>query len=234
GVSAGSIEASHERFARHVVEGQTSRLLQACSAGDPGDEARELAGVLLDPFKDLFATHQRVIVIPFGPLSAVPFHALPFEDQPLGATHVVSYLPAASLLGQTALDDPLSGYGAVVVGDPAFNPDTNIGLRRLPGAQLEATIVGKQLRARDVLIDTDAVEDRIRSLLHGRAVLHFAAHGHLDEVAPNTSAIVLAGDDRLTVADLIGLRVDAGLAVLSACDTGRGSAILGGDVVGLV
>jgi CHAT domain-containing protein len=234
GVSARSIEASHERFPRHIVEGLISRLLQACSAGDPGDEAPDLARVLLDPFKDLLAAHQRVVVIPFGPLSAVPFHALPFGDQPLGATHVLSYLPAASLLGQTALDDPLSGYGAVVVGDPAFNPDTNIGLRRLPGAQLEATIVGKQLRARDVLIDTDAVEQRIRSLLQGRAVLHFAAHGHLDEIATNTSAIVLAGDDRLTVADLIGLRVDAGLAVLSACDTGRGSAILGGDVVGLV
>lgn len=65
-------------------------------------------------------------------------------------------------------------------------------------------------------------------------MVHLAAHGYLDEIAPNSSAIVLAGSNRLTVGDLVGLRVDAGLAVLSACDTGQGAAMLGGDVVGLV
>jgi CHAT domain-containing protein len=44
---------------------------------------------------------------------------------------------------------------------------------------------------------------------------------------------VLAGQDELTVAELVGMRLGANLAVLSACDTGRGAATLGGDVVGL-
>jgi CHAT domain-containing protein len=68
----------------------------------------------------------------------------------------------------------------------------------------------------------------------GRAQLvHLAAHGRLDPVAPSDSSIVLAGGDELTVSDLVGLRIDAELAVLSACDSGRGAASLGGDVVGL-
>jgi CHAT domain-containing protein len=46
--------------------------------------------------------------------------------------------------------------------------------------------------------------------------------------------LALAGTDQLTVADLMGLAIDADLVVLSACDTGRGDATLGGDVVGLV
>ncbi|MGH2921128.1 MAG: CHAT domain-containing protein [Gaiellaceae bacterium] len=64
-------------------------------------------------------------------------------------------------------------------------------------------------------------------------LVHLAAHGRLDPVAPSDSSIVLAGRDELTVSDLVGLRIDAELAVLSACDSGRGAASLGGDVVGL-
>jgi len=48
------------------------------------------------------------------------------------------------------------------------------------------------------------------------------------------SSVALAGLDELTVADLMGLPIDADLVVLSACDTGRGEITLGGDVVGLV
>jgi CHAT domain-containing protein len=233
-VTADGVDAAHVRFSRHLLEGQVNRLLRACADGDPGVEAGELADVLLDPFDDVLETHRRVVVVSTGALATLPFHALPHRGAPLGATHVVSYLPAASLLMQTPLDDPLSGYGAVVVGDPAFDPASHPTLRRLPGAALEAAVVGQLHRARDVMIDTAATEERLRRTLRGRAIVHLAAHGYIDEIAPNTSAIVLAGNDRLTVADLVGLRVDAGLAVLSACDTGRGSAVLGGDVIGLV
>jgi CHAT domain-containing protein len=40
-------------------------------------------------------------------------------------------------------------------------------------------------------------------------MLHLAAHGRLDEIAPNSSSIVLAGDDDLTASDLIGLDIGA-------------------------
>jgi CHAT domain-containing protein len=38
----------------------------------------------------------------------------------------------------------------------------------------------------------------------------------------------------MSVGDLVGIDLDADLVVLSACDTGRGAATLGGDVIGLV
>jgi CHAT domain-containing protein len=60
-----------------------------------------------------------------------------------------------------------------------------------------------------------------------------SSHGHLDEFAPFASSLVLAGRDELTVADIAGLRIRTDLAVLTGCDTGRGDATLGGDVVGL-
>lgn len=51
--------------------------------------------------------------------------------------------------------------------------------------------------------------------------------------APLASSLALAGGDELTVYELMGLRLDAGLVVLSVCDTARGETTGGDDVLGL-
>ena len=43
----------------------------------------------------------------------------------------------------------------------------------------------------------------------------------------------MAGRDELTVDELLGVGLDTDLAVLSACDSGRGDITATGDVVGL-
>jgi CHAT domain-containing protein len=102
----------------------------------------------------------------------------------------------------------------------------------LPGAAIEAEAVAGTHRV-PPLIGPDAAEPTIRRELARCDLVHLAAHGRLDPIAPSNSSIVLAGRDELTVSDLVGLRIDSELAVLSACDSGRGAASLGGDVVGL-
>jgi CHAT domain-containing protein len=174
----------------------------------------------------------RVVVVPYGRLNGLPFHVLPFVGAPLGVTHVISYLPAASLLLETATDAPIRARTALIVGDPAFDPDLHPSLRRLRGAAVEAEALGRTY-AVDPLTDEAAAEPAIRAKLGEIDLLHFAAHGRLDGIAPSSSSIVLAGRDELTVADLMGLRANAELAVLSACDSGRGRETVGGDVVGL-
>ena len=233
GVTSSTFAPYRRRLDGLVVEPLVNALWRSCAAGAAGPEAEELARLLLDPVGDLLATHERVIVVPFGPLNAVPFHALPFGGAPLGAGHVLSYLPAAALLGLSPVDRPLQNRSAAVVGDPEFDPAARPDLRRLAGARVEARAVADLYGTTDVLVAGAAREGAVRRLLPGRAVIHLAAHGHLDEIAPSTSSIVLAGRDELTVAELIGMRLDAELAVLSACDSGRGAATLGGDLVGL-
>jgi CHAT domain-containing protein len=233
GVAKSSVRGWHKRLSGRPLDGAVRRLLRSCASGAASIEADELARLLLDPFAEMLDANDRVIVVPFGPLHAVPFHVLPFRGEPLGANHVLSYLPAASLLSGSLVDRKLGNGGALVVGDPAFDPQSHPSLRRLAGAALEAGVVGRLYGTRDVFRAGDAREAALRPLLRGRAVVHFAAHGRLDETAPNTSSIVLAGNDQLTVSDLIGVRIDADLVVLSACDTGRGAMSLGGDLVGL-
>jgi CHAT domain-containing protein len=220
---------------RHPI-GEIARLAKAvqraCTNGAPGPEADELAGVLFDPAAAAVGGCERLIVVPYGPLNGLPFHVLPVGGHALGETHVLSYLPAAALLPAAGVDEPLAGRRALVVGDPAFDAALHPELDRLPGAAVEADAVAATYGV-PALIGPDAEEPTVRRRLADCDVVHLAAHGRLDPVAPSDSSIVLAGPDELTVSDLVGLRIDSELAVLSACDSGRGAASLGNDVVGL-
>lgn len=232
-VTATRVHAQVTRLPRGV-EGRVSRLLRACAGGGAATtEENELAAILLEPFAVVLGQAKRVIVVPSGGLSALPFHLLPLGGKSLGAGRVVSYLPAALLLSRGGLDRPLAAGSSLVIGDPEFDAATHPGLRRLAGAAVEARKVAELYASDAVFEASQAREDDLKPELPGRAMLHFAAHGRLDDVAPYTSSIVLAGRDELTVSDFIGLQIDADLAVLSACDTGRGTTTLGGDVIGL-
>jgi CHAT domain-containing protein len=228
------VEAGHRRLATAGLEALVGAHWRGCSNGRPGEEADELSSLLLAPVAGMLEECRRVVVVPFGALAAVPFHALPFRGRALGEEHVVSFLPAGSLLAGRRLDDPIAdGAPLLAVGDPAFDRTAQPSLPRLPGAAVEARAVGRVWGSQDVLVDEEATEPELRRLLPGRAVVHLAAHGQLDEISPSNSGLVLAGTDRLTVSDLIGLQLDGDLAVLSACDSGRGTVTLGGDVIGL-
>jgi CHAT domain-containing protein/tetratricopeptide (TPR) repeat protein len=217
--------------------GELARLGKAvqrsCANGLPGPEAAELAALLLEPAAHVLSGTRRAIVVPYGPLHGVPFHVLPVDGHALGETHVVSYLPAAALLLRAGPDEPIAARRALVVGDPAFDAAAHPSLARLPGAEVEARSVAETYGV-PALIGPDAAEGAIRRELGRCDLVHLAAHARLDHVAPSASSLVLADRDELTVSDLVGLRIDSELAVLSACDSGRGAASLGGDVVGLV
>lgn len=232
-ITARSVQAHVARLGERL-DGVAARFLRACAGGAAAaDEAATLARALLEPFAATLAEARRVIVVPSGAVNSVPIHLLPYGGEPLGATRVVSLLPAAALLARCGVDRPLAAGPALVIGDPAFDAAAHPGLRRLAGAAVEARAVARLHAADAVFADTAAREAALRPALPGRALVHVAAHGRLDEIAPNTSSIVLAGRDELTVSDLVGLHIGADLAVLSACDTGRGTTTLGGDLVGL-
>lgn len=189
----------------------------------------DLAALFLEPVADVLEDHARVLVVPCGPAMTIPFAGLPFAGSCLLEHRTISQLPAASLVPRLAgAPGPTFDADCLVVGNP---PSTDFP--RLPGAEAEAVLVGRSLGGR-TLLGAAATEPRVRRELTTRTpVAHLACHGDLHEHAPDLSAVMLAGDDRVTVAELLGVGLDVDVAVLSACSTGRGEVTRSGAVVGL-
>ena len=233
-VSSDGVVVEHRCVSSRRLSAAVYSHHRRCAYGwGTGTAADELASSLLEPVADTLREHRRLVIVPFGPLNLVPFHALQFDGAPLGSTHVVSYAPSAGVAVSSPFDQGLHTGSTAIVGDPAFDQHLHPRLRRLPGALTESKMIAAIVGTQDVLVDVEATEPQVRSLVQDRSVIHLATHGWLDELAPYASSLVLAGRDEITVAELVGLRLRADLAVLSACDTGRGAATLGGDVVGL-
>ena len=81
-------------------------------------------------------------------------------------------------------------------------------------------------------VGCSATAAAVRSALPNHRILHLATHGVLSEEAPMLSSLLLANGEALTLDDLMGMRLDADLVVLSACNTGNGNESDGNDVLG--
>ena len=142
---------------------------------------------------------------------------------------------------------------------PTWLRDGGIRFRALPGALAEGLAIEKQLASATLLTGRDAVESVVRSVRRP-SILHLATHGFIlddhagfgeveEEDAMLRSAVALAGantwldggslpsqaeDGLLTAADVATLDlIDTDLAVLSACETGRGAVVSGEGIFGL-
>ncbi|GGK63310.1 CHAT domain-containing protein [Ornithinimicrobium pekingense] len=218
-----------------VLGSQVRRYHRGIS--DPGSPesvrselADPLAALLLAPVADELSAHRRVVFVPHGPLAVLPFHVLPFAGSDLAATHEVSYLPAVSAARPTAPRRIGHDARTLIVGDPDYGPASPF--RPLPGARIEAMAVGG-LRKTAPLIGAAANHADVLRELEEADVVHFATHGVLVEGSPFSAELALAQGVGLTVPDLMGLDTSISLAVLSACDSGRGRSTAAGDVIGL-
>ncbi|MFL1900617.1 CHAT domain-containing protein [Streptomyces tauricus] len=211
------------------------RFHAACASGaDTTEHGRMLSEALFGFCAPLLSRCRNVVVVPPASLSLVPFHALPVGSTVLGLTHDVSYLPAVSLLtrpGRRSPEPDWRGATALLVGAPATAPERRLAY--LPGTLAEVAAVERLLPRSRVLTGLDADRASVLAQAAGRSVLHLATHGDIQELTPYLSRLALAGRDHLGVDDLLSPDLTPDLLVLSACETGRGTATAGGEVLGL-
>ncbi|MER5470644.1 CHAT domain-containing protein [Streptomyces sp. NPDC002935] len=159
-----------------------------------------------------------------GLLGLLPLHAAWTADpsRPTGRRYALdqltlSHIPNARALSAARALSRIPARRLVTVADP---PRTPLG-RVLEYAGTE-TLVARAAFPDDhepTLSGPDAGTASVSAALRGADVAHFACHGKVDLGAPLESHLLLAGTDRLRLADLLALRLRLRLAVLSACET---------------
>lgn len=166
---------------------------------------------------------KRLLLSPDGPLTFVPGTLL-FPDR------VTLLVPSGTTLLALRAEQAPRGTGVLAVGDPIVPR-----LPRLPGSRAEATEVGDP-----ALLGEAATQARLLAALGERPrwrALHVACHGLIDARRPSASALALTADDGddglFTAREVFGSRIPADLAVLSACETGRGRLVRGEGLLGL-
>lgn len=191
-------------------------MLSNLAANANGILAR-LYRLLIAPVADLLAGASKLIVVPHGALHYLPFHALLDEQGYLVEQFELSYLPGASLL-RFCSEPRHDSRGLLAVGHSYG------GL--LPYAAGEAQLIAEVFQGQ-TLLEQAATGQSLTRLASNFRTLHLATHGDFRPDNPLFSGLALE-DGWLTTLDIFGLRLDASLVTLSACQTGR-SVIGGGD-----
>jgi len=208
--------------------------------------------LLIEPIADLLPANPEspVILIPQSSLFLIPFAALQDDSgNYLIEKHTIAIAPSIQVLDLTyrqqqqhknadASDDIL------IVGNPAMPSlppilgEQPIPLDPLPHAEEEAKAIAQLLHTEPVL-GAAATETAIVEKMRNARVIHLATHGLLDELKDLSAmpgAIALTPTDSedgfLTSSEIMTLKLNAELVVMSACNTGRGE-ITGDGVIGL-
>ncbi len=188
---------------------------------------------LIAPIADLLPTdpNAKIVFIPQEQLFLIPFAALQTtKGEFLIEKHTLLTAPSIQLLALS--QSRRTNATSLIVGNPTPMPNN---FAALPGSAIEAQSIAQLLRT-PALTTQAATETQIKSQLPQANIIHLATHGFFDETHPLQGAIALApsaqDDGLLTAEEVLNMRLQAHLVVLSACDTGRGK-ITGDGILGL-
>jgi len=219
---------------------------------------QELYRTLVEPASALVGRAEQIVVCPDGPLHYLPFVTL--RDG--GGRHLLEDAPLFNALSVTVLgeqrrqsaspprDRLLAAFGDPVYGDerpePAGSVDRGHGLHAtqpLPGSRREVERIAEVFAGRVQLhLGAEASEAAAKELGLDQTHVHFACHALLDDRFPLNSGLLLSEpsgdssvDNGLLQAWEIfeGVRLEAELVTLSACESGLGTERGGEGLVGL-
>ena len=197
--------------------------------------SRELNRLLVEPVADLIEGSAAACIVPHRGLHYLSFASLYDGEAFLVERCPLFYAPSASALRRAleaeapAAKDGLQvlAVGNPAVGDPAYD---------LPFSEREVASLQRDFVNVTALTGERATEDWVRENIGRFDVVHIGAHGQFDPVNPLFSSLMLApskDDGLLQLHEVTGLRINARLVTLSACQSGVGDLRSGDELVSL-
>ncbi|NJS12812.1 MAG: CHAT domain-containing protein, partial [Microcoleus sp. CSU_2_2] len=203
--------------------------------------------ILIEPIADLLPTDPNapIIFIPHYELFLVPFTALQSaNNRYLIEDFTILTAPSIQVLEQTSEHQQrIKGLrqAALIVGDPTIAAkfqENPYKLRQIPRAKEAAEAIAAILGTA-AISGENATKAAILDQMLNTRIVHLSAHGLLDDFGGSgiPGAIILASsgdtdDGAINAAEILKLKLNSELVVLSACSTGRGK-ITGDGVNGL-
>jgi len=199
--------------------------------------AQGLNDLLIAPVADLLEGSEVVGIVPHRALHYLSFASLHDGQAFLVERYPLFYVPSASVLPHTLKGEPkwrqegplkVLAIGNPEVGNPAY---------ALPFSEKEVKSLMRDFVEVTNLLGGSATEAWVREHIAEFDVIHFAAHAYFDGVNPLFSALMLTaggGDDGLLeLHEVGGLRINAYLVTLSACQSGVGQLKAADELVSL-
>lgn len=232
--------------AKDKIDALAEAYLKAVTAKQGADvEARQLFNALLEPIPEA-RQKENLAVVPDGRLHLVPFDALIDErGKYVVESHTVTYAPSATGLFLLTSEErrPRSfSHTLLAVGGVHYSGgelkeaahtrgyDLN-NLSDLPASSDEVEAAESAIHGsmNTILLGADATESAFkRADLARYRYIHLAVHGFASNVDPDHSALLLGSDPAhgedgfLQAAEIVLMRLNADMVVLSACDTALG------------
>ncbi|WP_408048480.1 CHAT domain-containing protein [Tenacibaculum halocynthiae] len=182
-------------------------------------------------FKKLFPfnlnNYNNIIIIPDGILYHLPFESLLInEEEYLIKNHVVSY--ASDLIFTKTKDFNFHKENDLQLFLPTYDFKDSINNKydtnQLKGAKEEAFFIAKLFNS-ELYTGQLATKSNFFKNIQRASLVHLAMHAEIDNEKPELSYFLFGNStkENLYLEELYALKLNAKLAVLSACNTGTGS-----------
>jgi CHAT domain-containing protein len=236
-VSHAWIVTPHSRTFSSIPAGrqELAQLVLAATPPQADSGARaHLSRLLLEDAMPALAASDELVVIPDGPLVALPFGFLAGrDDRPLAGHLSIVLTPSAQSWRQATIRlaaHHRSSTSLLAIGNPRLDARVYPVLPDLPQADAEIAAVATHYAAPRLLLrGPSATVDAVVRGLATADVVHVAAHAVMNPWLTDASYIALAGPESptLTASRVRTLgRLPARLVVLAACESGAGGRAL--------
>ena len=195
--------------------------------------AKALYYLLIDPVKQ-FLSSSKICIIPHSILHYIPFQALYDGNNYLIQQHQVFYAPSVTVLRFCLQKRSQSKQSLLALGPPPFDDES----LQLKFAESESYLVSTNFEQNLLLLRDQASESNFRKYAGEYDIVHIATHGYFSKDAPMRSYLLLLGDQdndgKLSAYELFGIKLNAYLVTLSACQTAVSRVSRGDEMLGLV